>query len=134
MKAFTITGWMAGLVLLASVDALAAETVAEFRGSSSRLTPEFEVEGPWLLEWRVTTDGDYRVAVDISLEQSRTGIHEGSVLKTQWPGNGAKLFQDSGRFQFRVNSSFAGWQLRVEQLTEEEAAAYTPRRPGIEGG
>ncbi|MEJ2534764.1 MAG: hypothetical protein P8008_04695, partial [Gammaproteobacteria bacterium] len=34
----------------------AAETVAEFSGSSSRTTAEFEVEAPWLLDWRVSSD------------------------------------------------------------------------------
>ena len=107
--------------------AMAGEVVAEFKGSASRTTPEFEVEAPWLLEWRVSADGNYQVGVNVSLERAGTGIHEGSVLKTKWPGNGARLFDTGGKFQFRVDSALAGWTLRVEQLTEAEAKLYTPR-------
>ena len=82
----------------------------------------------WLISLStVSTDGDYEAAVDVSLESAPMGIHQGNVLKAKYPGNGVKLFNQGGRFQFRVNSLFADWTLRVEQLTPEEAAEYTPR-------
>ena len=71
----------------------------------------------------------YESAVDISLEAAGIGVHEGRVLTTKQPGNGVRLFRNEGRFYFRVSSSFANWHLRVIQLTEEEAALYTPREP-----
>lgn len=105
----------------------AAETVAEFRGSASRNLPDFEVKAPWILDWRITTEGGRNVAVDVSLEQAGTGVHQGSVLKTKYPGNGVRLFNEGGRFYFRVNSSLAQWTLKVVQLTPQEAQDYTPR-------
>lgn len=101
--------------------------VAVFKGSESRHTPEFEVTAPWLLDWHVTQRDGYDAAVDVSLEAAGTGVHQGSVLKTKHPGNGVRLFNEGGRFYFRVNSSMANWTLKVQQLTPEEAAAYTPR-------
>ena len=106
---------------------LAEELVAEFQGTWSKRTAEFEVRAPWILDWRVTTDGAYESAVDISLESAPLGVHEGRVLMTKYPGNGVRLFRKEGRFVFRVDASFANWRLKVIQLTEEEAAAYTPR-------
>ena len=114
------------LALMAG-SASGAEIVAEFKGSNDRVTAEFKVEAPWIMEWRITTDGDHDAAVDVSLESAPMGIHQGSVLKAKYPGNGVRLFNQGGRFQFRVNSLFANWTLRVEQLTPEEAAEYTPR-------
>lgn len=102
----------------------------EFSGSSSRNSPEFEIEGPWILDWRVSQDGGFELAVDVSLEAAGTGVHQGSVLKTKHPGNGVRLFEEGGHFYFRVHSSFARWTLRVKALTPEEAAQYTPRDGG----
>jgi hypothetical protein len=106
---------------------LAEQLLVEFRGSESRNTPEFEVRAPWILDWRITTDGAYDSAVELSLEAAGIGVHEGRVLYTKQPGNGVRLFRNEGRFYFRVSSSFANWHLKVIELTEEEAAQYTPR-------
>lgn len=115
------------VALLSSTSAAAAETVAAFSGDSSRTTAEFEVKAPWILDWRVTTDGVYELAVDVSLEEAGTSVHQGRVLMTKQPGNGVRLFQRGGRYYFRVDSSFANWRLTVRELTDEEAAQYAPR-------
>ena len=111
--------------------AQAAETVAEFTGSYSRNTPEFEVRAPWLLDWRVTSDGAYDLAVEVSLEEAGTSVHVGRVLMAKFPGNGARLFDQGGRFYFRVDSQFANWTLKVQELTKEEAALYRPRERSL---
>lgn len=104
-----------------------AETVFEFTGSTSRSTPEFAVRAPWVLEWRTSSDGSPQMAVDIALHRAGTGVYEGRVLTTKFPGNGVKLFDQDGEFYFRVDSSFATWRLKVLELSEQEAAQYTPR-------
>ncbi|MEM1412578.1 MAG: hypothetical protein AAGH19_09490, partial [Pseudomonadota bacterium] len=96
---------LAVLMGLLAGSAVAEELVAEFRGAVSRNTTEFEVQGPWLLDWRVTTEGDRDAAVDVSLERAGLGAHEGLVLRTKYPGNGVRLFHQSGRFYFRVDAS-----------------------------
>jgi hypothetical protein len=100
------------------------ELVREFKGSESRYTGEFEVQAPWILDWRVTSD--VAPAVEVALLQAGTGVFVGSALRTKQTGNGVRLFEESGRFQFRVNSTLASWTLRVEQLTRAEAGQYTP--------
>lgn len=109
-------------------NALAGEVVAEFKGSQSSQTGEFEVKAPWILDWRVTSSFSEGLAVDVSLVEGGTGMHVGSVLQTKRTGNGVRLFSESGRYSFRVNSTLANWTLRVEQLTREEAESYTPRQ------
>lgn len=110
-----------------------AETVVmEFKSSTSRNTPEFEVKSPWILDWRISTEGAYESAVEISLVEAGTGVHRGRVLMTKFPGNGVKLFnENSGEYYFRVDSSFATWTLKVIELTEEEAGKYTPKNAGV---
>ena len=118
------------ILLLASLPALSGDLVREFRGSRSMDTAEFEVKAPWVLEWRVSSEFANALAVDVALVEAGTGVHQGNVLKTKNTGNGARLFDQPGRFYFRVSSTMAKWTLRVEQLTPEEAEGYTPKLPG----
>jgi hypothetical protein len=115
------------MILLAAPLAGAEEIVREFTGIKNTTTPEFSVEGPWLLDWRL--DGDYTamVALDITLVEARGGRHVGQVLHTKRKGNGLKLFQEGGRFQLRISSTLARWRIKIIQITEEEAELYTPR-------
>jgi len=113
-------------VLLLPLSVQAEELVKEFRGSRDTNTLEFEVQDPWLLDWRVSGDASDIAAVDVSLFAAGTDIHEGVVLRTKYPGNGVRLMNQSGRFYFRVDVTALEWTLKVIQLTKKEAEAYTP--------
>ena len=115
-------------LMLASGVASAGELVREFKGADSANTAEFEVEAPWILDWRVSGEFAESIAVDVALLEAGTSAHVGNVLKTKRTGNGVRLFKQGGRFYFRVNSSMANWTLRVEQLSPEEAEDYTPKK------
>lgn len=129
-KLILLAPLLAGLLAVLTAGSATAETVVmEFKGSASRDTPEFEVKAPWILDWRVSTEGAYESAIEVSLVEAGTGVHQGRVLMTKYPGNGVKLFEEhSGEYYFRVDSSFVTWTLKVIELTEEEAAQYSPRR------
>lgn len=104
-----------------------AELVRQFTGSASTTTVEFEVKAPWILDWRVNSDYRKTMAVEVHLVDSLTGIHRGRVLRTKYAGNGVRLFNESGRFKFRISSTLTDWDLKVQELTREEAELYTPR-------
>lgn len=106
----------------------ASQPVREFRGTDSTVTAEFEVEAPWILDWRVNGDYEKLVALDVQLLDARTGIMVGRVLHIKSRGDGVKMFNEGGNFKLRVSSTLARWTLRVEQLTEEEAELYTPKK------
>ena len=116
------------LLLALPLATQAEELVTEFKGSRSTTTLEFEVKAPWIMDWRISGDGNQVSAIDVSLFNAGTGIHEGMVLRRKMPGNGVRLFQQSGKFQFKVISNLSEWTLRVEQLTRAEAEQYTPRK------
>jgi hypothetical protein len=113
--------------LLIPLPGQAEELIKEFKGSRSTHTLEFEVQAPWIMDWRLSGDGNQVSAVDVSLFNAGTGIHEGVVLRSKMPGNGVRMFDKSGRFYFRVDATLMDWTLKVIQLTEEEAKAYTPK-------
>jgi hypothetical protein len=121
---FLITLCLALCVI--SKDALSAELVQKFSGSRSTETTEFEVEAPWLLDWRLNGDYPRMLGIEVSLIDAVSGRHEGYILKTKYLGNGVRLFDQGGRYRFKVDSTLGNWILKVKQLTREEAEQYTP--------
>lgn len=117
------------LAVFASPAANGAQLLREFQGTSSTVTPEFTVEAPWIIDWRLFGDYEQLIALDVQLLDAKTGYAIGRVLHTKIKGNGVKLFRESGSYRLRISSTLARWTLRVEQLTEEEAELYTPIRP-----
>ena len=103
------------------------ELIVEFKGSSSKSTASFEVEAPWIVDWRVSGDYPGQMAVNVNLATAPLGEHVGKIMTTKYVDNGVKLFTEGGKFMFKVDSSLANWTLRVEQLTREEAKTYKPK-------
>lgn len=121
--------YLTGVFLaLVALPALSSDVVKEFSGTSNMMTPVFTVESPWILDWRLNGDYETLIALDIMLVEARTGKHVGRVLHTKYKGNGVKLFNEGGSYQLRVSATLARWNIKIEQLTEEEAKLYTPRR------
>ncbi len=121
-----VTLAVVSLVLVATTVS-GSQLVREFRGDKDGTTPEFTVEAPWILDWRLDADYDQLVALDVTLIEAKTGRHVGQVLHTKRKGNGVRLFDQGGTYQFRVSGTLARWTLKVKQLTPEEAEGYTPR-------
>lgn len=115
------------LLILGSAPLRAEELVVEFSGTGNQTTAEFKAQAPWILDWRINSDYDHQISFDLDLVDGRTGVLKGSVLRTKSIGNGVRLFNESGRFRFRVNGSFMRWHLKVKQLTRSEAEQYTPK-------
>lgn len=115
------------VAVLLSLSAQAEELIKEFKGSRSTNTLEFEARDPWIVDWRITGDANEMTAVDVGLFNAATGVHEGSVVQRKMPSNGVVMFNQSGRFYFRVDATLLNWTLKVIQLTKEEAEAYTPK-------
>jgi len=115
-----------------AVPAGAGDLVREFKGTGNTLTPEFTVESPWVLDWRLDSDYEMKIALDIVLVDAVTGrfvggVKSGSRNNVTNRSNGVRLFNTSGRYKLRISSSLARWSIKIEQLTEEEAELYTPR-------
>jgi len=116
------------LLALLALPALSSDVVKEFSGTGNMMTPVFTVESPWILDWRLNGDYETLLALDIMLVEARTGKHVGRVLHTKYRGNGVKLFDEGGSYQLRVSATLARWNIKIEQLTDEEAELYTPRK------
>ncbi|MGI9233149.1 MAG: hypothetical protein ACR2RD_05910 [Woeseiaceae bacterium] len=126
-----LKGFLSAALLVSLSTVAAGDRVREFKGTGNTTTAIFNVESPWVLDWRLDGDFDELVALDVTLVEANTGKHIGRVLHTKRKGNGVKLFKSGGRYQLRISSSLARWTIKIDQLTPEEAELYTPRkRPG----
>ena len=115
-------------LLAAGPQADSAELIREFKGRGATTTAEFEVQAPWILDWRVNSEYQKSMKIEVHLVDGVTGFHKGLVLETKYAGNGVRMFNESGRFRFRISATLADWTLKVEQLSREEAKLYTPRQ------
>lgn len=134
MKVITVVTAAIFALLLASIAAPlhASELVREFKGSGNSTTAEFTVESPWILDWRLDSDYEYKIALDIVLIDAVTGkflggVKSGTRNNITYRSNGVRLFNKAGRYKLRISSSMARWSIKIEQLSEEEAELYTPR-------
>jgi hypothetical protein len=127
-RSFIISLGFAALVLAGQ--AQAAELVRQFSGDRSKQTVEFEVEAPWLIDWRVNSDFPASMGISVVLLNAN-GAYEGLVAKTKTPGNGVRLMEESGRYSFKVDATVANWTIKVEQLTQAEAELYTPKTKSL---
>src|SRR5210317_2322623 len=88
-------------VLLTTPPVFSKELVSEFKGSESRVTAEFEVKAPWIIDWR--TNGDYpgSMGIQVSLLSSPGDEYLGKVVSTKYVDNGVKLFEEGGRYRLQ---------------------------------
>ena len=126
MNRFLISFMVLVVLFCFAGHAYGKELIREFKGSGNKTTAEFEVKGPWIADWR--THGDYpgQMAVEVNLA-TVTGEYIGKIVTTKYVDNGVRLFNEGGRFVFKVDASLASWTLRVEQLTRQEAETYLPK-------
>ena len=103
------------------------ELIKQFSGSGTAVTTEFEVRAPWILDWRVNSEYQQSMAIEISLIDSSTGFLSGLIIQTKHVGNGLKLFQQGGKYRFRISSTLTNWYLKVEEITEAEIELYKPK-------
>ncbi len=120
------------LIAVASIgiNAQGQQAVAEFSGNNNTTTTEFEVRAPWILSWRITGDYTGSMGFELVLLDGKTRTHKGVILRTRRVGSGVKLFDEGGTFRFRISSGLANYHLKVEEISEEDAKLYTPRKGG----
>ncbi len=115
-----------GMCALGAAPVAGEELIQEFRGTEGKLTDEFEVDGPWIIDWLVGSDYPNVVGFELSLVDANSRLMKGRIIKIKSTGYGTKLFAEPGRYRFRISSSFANWRIKVTELTEEEANAMVP--------
>ena len=120
MKRFLISIAILAVSCCFTGNTFAKELIREFKGTGNKTTAEFEVTAPWIVDWRTHSDYPGQMAVEVNLA-TITGEYIGKIMMTKYVDNGVRLFNESGHFVLKVDSSLSSWTLRVEQLTRQEA-------------
>lgn len=116
------------LFLVVAGTAGSANMVREFSGTSSMTTADFEVEAPWILDWRVNGDFPAMLGLQLNLINAKNGSHVGQVVKvSDRAADGVSLFNESGRYRIRVDATLARWNIKIQEISKDEAKLYTPK-------
>jgi hypothetical protein len=116
------------LFLVIAGNAGSTGVVREFSGTSSMTTADFEVDAPWILDWRVNGDFPAMLGLQVTLINAKNGSHVGQVVKvSDRAADGVSLFQQGGRYRIRVDSTLARWSIRIQEISKDDAKLYTPK-------
>jgi len=96
--------------------------LAAFSGQGNGQTDSFRTDGPWLLDWTVTSEQPLLAMFEIRLHDGETNEFLGSPVEILGTGNGVKLFDREGSYRLAIAGRNAEWQLEISEVTEEEAA------------
>lgn len=119
------------LFLLAISTASAVGVVREFSGTSSTTTEDFDVSGPWIIDWRANGEFPAMLGFEINLIDADNGKHVGRIVKlSERAGDGVRLFRKGGRFRMRIDSTLARWSVKVEEISQKDVQLYTPKNGG----
>ena len=78
-----------------STEASSAELIGKFTGSGSGETAEFEVQAPWLLDWRVNSDYPQMLGIEVSLQNDLPRAEEElEIFFDQWLNYGGIFDHD----------------------------------------
>lgn len=128
MNTFIRRAAILALLSLTISSAGGAGVVREFSGTESLTTADFEVDGPWILDWRANGDFPAMLGFEVALLDAKSGVHLGRVVKiTDRAGEGIRLFEEGGRYRMRIYSTLARWTIKIEEISEQDVARYTPK-------
>jgi hypothetical protein len=116
------------LFLVIAGNAGSTGVVREFSGTSIMTTADFEVDAPWILDWRVNGDFPAMLGLQVTLINAKNGSHVGQVVKvSDRAADGVSLFQQGGRYRIRVDSTLARWSIKIQEISKDDAKLYTPK-------
>ena len=100
--------------------AIAADPV-RYSGAGTGQTQDFEMSGPWLLDWRVRSDTPLAARVELRLLEAENGDFIGRILDLNGVGGGLRLFEEGGHFRIAVIATLAEWEMEVSELDDAQA-------------
>lgn len=92
--------------------------VARFSGHGAQKTDEFEVKGPWLLDWQVNSEFPNLASTVVRLEDAATLETIGIVADFHGTGRGLKLFRESGTFRLEITGENVDWLVEIREISE----------------
>jgi hypothetical protein len=108
------------MVLLGSV---ATADVQRLSGKNNGKPPAFTVDGPWTMDWSARSEFPLLASIDMRLHDGTTGEFIGVIVEIKGTGRGLKVFENAGTFQVVVVGTFVEWVIKIQEISEEQAAS-----------
>ena len=99
-------------------------------GSDSGRPPVVTLDGPWLMEWSTRSEYPLLASIEIRLYDADSDEYLGMVAELKGTGSGVKLFEKSGSYQFVIVGTFVDWDIRIEEVDDDRAAAMKREAAG----
>lgn len=110
-------------IVLAGMALSATAGEFTFTGEGNRTLPEFTVDGPWTLNWTSRSDNPTLASIEIRLYDRGSDDYLGKVAERLGTGSGYKMFEKPGRYQIVVVGTSIDWEIMIEEIDPERAAA-----------
>lgn len=118
------------VLMLASFLIAPSDASERLQGTDSERTPAFTVDGPWLLEWRTTSEFPLQSEIEIRLYDVDSGDYLGKVAEREGIGSGVRFFENPGRYQLVIIGTFVDWDILIEEIDEDRAAVVQRQAAG----
>ncbi len=79
------------------------------------------MDGPWLLNWRVSSDFPTLAYLEIHLYDAQTGRFVGLAVRHTGIGSGQKVIREGGEYRIAVVGRSINWGIKTEEVSEEVA-------------
>ena len=110
------------LAMQACIASAADTDRVRFDGEGNGRTAVFEIDGPWMLDWRLHSAAPSLAVFEMRLHDGGSGDFIGRLIELHGTGNGVKLFEQGGTFQIAIVASHVAWELEVSEVSEDQAA------------
>ena len=82
------------------------------------------------MEWSTKSEQPLLASIEIRLYDANSGEYLGMVAELKGTGSGVKLFESPGSYQFVIVGTFVDWDIRIEEVDAERAAAMRREAEG----
>lgn len=130
------------LLVVANAAGAADDESLFFTGNETGHTDNFEMDGPWLLDWsiRSKTKLSCHFAIwanedskgqpcnfEMRLVDADAGDYVGTIAQLEGTGRGFKLFEQPGNYRIDVVAQNVIWEVLVKPVNEQVAAELKAR-------
>jgi hypothetical protein len=120
---------LAGSPAVAQVAAPSQKSaVHSFHGTVPGKTPDFQVQGPWTLQWSAVSDFPLMANLELDLYNVETGRFVGLVVQHAGNGSGEQIIREGGRYELVASGQAVKWSVKIGEASQD-VADYVKQHP-----
>lgn len=105
--------------------------VHSFRGTVPGKTPDFEVQGPWVLDWSSVSEFPLMANLELDLYNVQTARFVGAVVQHSGNGSGERIIKEGGRYRLVATGQATKWSIRISEASRN-LADFLKKHPDVD--